>query len=51
MGFLDRIFGNDKPTPRGRPAQANATDEKALERHRYMLETAPPETIEAARYE
>jgi hypothetical protein len=51
MGFLDRIFGNDKPTPRGRPAEASPTDEKALERYRYMLETAPPETIEAAHAE
>jgi hypothetical protein len=51
MGFLDRIFGNDKPTPRARPVQANATDDKALERYRYMLETAPPETIEAAHAE
>ncbi|MBL8744020.1 MAG: hypothetical protein JNK04_23095 [Myxococcales bacterium] len=54
MGLLARIFGTDKSTPPLRPAgpaQANATDEKALERYRYMLETAPPEQIEAAHAE
>jgi hypothetical protein len=54
MGFLDRIFGNEQPAPRSRPrptAPVSTTDDKALERYRYMLETAPPETIEQAHAE
>lgn len=46
MGFLDRLFGTDEPasaTPRRR---APNEDERAVERYRYLLRTAPPETIE-----
>jgi len=51
MGFLDRLLGTDEreaaPVPR---ATATATersqDEIAVERYRYLLRTAPPETIE-----
>lgn len=51
MGLLDRIFGTSSPqhgTPRRPPA---GSDEYALERYRYMLQTAPPETIEQAHAE
>jgi hypothetical protein len=53
MGFLDRLFGNDKPavSPRDRIAPAGSPDEQALQRYRYMLQTAPPETIEQAHQE
>ena len=53
MGFLDRIFGNEKPAvaPRNRIATAGSPDEQALQRYRYMLQTAPPETIEQAHRE
>ncbi|HTV18666.1 MAG TPA: hypothetical protein VMG12_08350 [Polyangiaceae bacterium] len=51
MGLLDRIFGTDtrkagapRPPPPG-------SDVYALERYRYMLQTAPPETIEQAHAE
>jgi hypothetical protein len=50
MSLFDRIFGGKPtaaersgipPAPRGTPA-----DEAALARYRYLLRTAPPETIE-----
>lgn len=57
MGFLDRLFGGTKaPSPepwaaeppgRARPS----ADELAVERYRYLLRTAPPETIEEAHAE
>lgn len=46
MGFLDRLFGTEDDTsaaPRRRPP---TEDERAVERYRYLLRTAPPETIE-----
>lgn len=48
MGFLDRLFGTQddrtaSPAPRRRPP---TEDERAVERYRYLLRTAPPETIE-----
>lgn len=53
MGFLDRLFGTE-PQPAAPPvparvpvgAGARSQDEIALERYRYLLRTAPPETIE-----
>lgn len=62
MGFLDRLFGR-KEEPRTQPAaptprdsgdgrwQPPDVDEQALQRYRYMLKTAPPETIEQAHQE
>lgn len=53
MGFLDRLLGRGEgahqPSPRrGRPV----TDEdRAIERYRYLLQTAPPEQIERAHEE
>lgn len=55
MGILDRLLGRDEPTPN--PAQrasanpAQAEDEQAIARYRYMLKTAPPETVEQAHAE
>ena len=64
MGFLDRLFGRkEKEEARSQPAapthhgpgerehQPPDADEQALERYRYMLRTAPPETIEQAHEE
>jgi hypothetical protein len=62
MGFLDRLFGRNRtPEPQqpateydgGRFGEASAplTDEQAIQRYRYMLRTAPPETIEQAHAE
>ncbi len=57
MGFLDRLFGRkEEPVQHnddGRRAygERSLTDEQALERYRYMLRTAPPETIERAHEE
>jgi hypothetical protein len=61
VGFLGRLFGTEAPLPdrpagrtpaagRGQPA-GSLTDAQALERYRYMLQTAPPETIEQAHQE
>ncbi|RFA08749.1 hypothetical protein B7R54_05535 [Subtercola boreus] len=54
MGFLDRILGREespaetRPTgaPDARQTGARSEDEIAVERYRYLLRTAPPETIE-----
>ena len=53
MGFLDRLFGTDsdeeyrRTTEQVRQASAaRSEDEIAVERYRYLLRTAPPETIE-----
>lgn len=57
MGIFDQLFGGDKtqpPTPVSgqRTGQHEATtDQQAIERYRYMLKTAPPETIEQAHAE
>jgi hypothetical protein len=47
MGFLDRLFGTGNGTSAVPPRAAAADeDERAIERYRYLLRTAPPETIE-----
>ncbi|MBD8535421.1 hypothetical protein [Plantibacter sp. CFBP 13570] len=59
MGFLDRLLGrpdSDGPvqgTGGASPASAPARteDEIAVERYRYLLRTAPPETIEQVHQE
>src|SRR5688500_19125245 len=62
MGFLDRLFGRDEPEQqqpdparqaprRGAVDGEQLTDERALERYRYLLRTAPPEAIEQAHAE
>lgn len=51
MGIFDQLFGSEKRPP-PTPWQNEATsDEQAIERYRYMLKTAPPETIEQAHAE
>jgi hypothetical protein len=60
MGFLDRLLGREgrdaydrgyegEPSERG--ATASTEDERALERYRYLVRTAPPERIEQAHEE
>ncbi len=53
MGFLNRLFGteNGGPERETRGAVLPSTDAQALERYRYMVRTAPPETIEQAHRE
>ena len=55
MDVLRRFFGGDdseRQTTRAMPRrQALSADEQAVERYRYLLRTAPPETIEAAHAE
>lgn len=51
MGLLDRIFGNPSPQPATPGRAPPGSDAYALERYRYMLQTAPPETIEQAHAE
>jgi hypothetical protein len=48
MGFLDRLLGRpEQPDqPRRAAAPQRSDDEIAVERYRYLLRTAPPETIE-----
>lgn len=48
MSFLDRLFGGRTPEPEHSPPPRapRSDDERAVERYRYLLETAPPETIE-----
>lgn len=63
MGFFGRLLGIEAPNPaprrgvRGRSpfgptgADAPLSDAQALERYRYMVKTAPPETLERAHEE
>jgi len=58
MGFLDKLLGREQTPARpmfSEPAynapRPNTTDEQALARYRYMLQTAPPETLEQAHEE
>jgi hypothetical protein len=60
MGFLDRLLGRegrdpydrgDESEPTRRDAAASADDERALERYRFLVRTAPPERIEQAHEE
>ena len=63
MGLLDWLFGRKEEPRQAQPAappyahrdsggQASSdADERALQRYRYMLKTAPPETIEQAHEE
>lgn len=58
MGFLDRLFGrSDERDPQGSrpvpppPARQLSEDELAIERYRYLLRTAPPESIESVHAE
>ena len=62
MSILDRLFGgSDEPERRHEtsrrgpttraPAAELSDDERAVERYRYLLRTAPPETIEEAHAE
>lgn len=48
MGLFDRLFGDDtaRTTAPPAPRAARSSDEIAVERYRYLLRTAPPETIE-----
>ena len=47
MGFLDRLFGSEPDESTGVDRRRPPTeDERAVERYRYLLSTAPPETIE-----
>lgn len=56
MGLLDRLFGRDEPerpapTTAPRTDDVRTEDERAVERYRYLLRTAPPEQIEQAHAE
>ena len=58
MGILDKLLGrDDEPQPVRRPAagasatSAPSADEQAIARYRYMLQTAPPQTLEQAHTE
>ncbi len=62
MGIMDKILGRDEEpeqqrrtmaggTSAGNQAVEKSADEQALARYRYMLQTAPPETIEQAHAE
>jgi hypothetical protein len=50
MGFLDRLLGRDQGTRQQRDP-AVTDDDRAIERYRYLLQTAPPEQIEQAHEE
>src|SRR3954463_13011988 len=57
MGFLDRLLGRreaqwSSPPPRESEGPGpSSEDERALERYRYLVRTAPPERIEQAHEE
>lgn len=59
MGIVDKLFGREEATQQqqtgrqveSQPLAGQTSDEQALARYRYMLQTAPPETIEQAHAE
>jgi hypothetical protein len=55
MGFLDRLLGREEApqyeTRQNPRAPERSPDEIAVERYRYLLRTAPPETIEQVHLE
>jgi hypothetical protein len=53
MGFFSRLFATDQPAQRRetRGGPPPPPDSQAVERYRYMIQTAPPETIEQAHQE
>lgn len=53
MDALKRLFGMNEPEtiPVSRRTRNLSDDERAVERYRYLLRTAPPETIEQAHVE
>jgi len=55
MDMLRRLFGGEeerRPPARAMPRRGDlSADEQAVERYRYLLRTAPPETIEDAHAE
>ncbi|HET9953266.1 MAG TPA: hypothetical protein VFQ61_02115 [Polyangiaceae bacterium] len=60
MGLVDRLLGREEHTDKRSPrdvlaaaeqGRAATPDEMALERYRYMIRTAPPETVEQAHAE
>jgi hypothetical protein len=56
MGFFDRLFGapgdrEARPAEQVPPARRLSEDQLAIERYRYLLRTAPPESIEAVHAE
>jgi hypothetical protein len=55
MGFFSRLLGTEEPRARqpqrGARAEAPSEDAQAIERYRYMVKTAPPETLEQAHAE
>ena len=61
MGLLDRLLGRNRrgepahpgaqPSPSGQVPAGASDDERAVERYRYLLRTAPPDQIEQAHAE
>src|SRR5690242_17892869 len=51
MSIFDRLRGTGVQRPAPTPSGEPLSDEQAIERYRYMLRTAPPETIEQAHAE
>lgn len=59
MCIVDKLFGREEATQQqqtgrqvgSQPLTGQSSDEQALARYRYMLQTAPPETIERAHAE
>lgn len=56
MGIFDKVFGREaeqqpKPAQRTSANPARSADEQAIARYRYMLQTAPPQTMEQAHAE
>ncbi|WP_019875942.1 hypothetical protein [Sporichthya polymorpha] len=50
MGLLKRLLGLEPDVPAQRSGSTSA-DDQAIERYRYLLRTAPPETVEDAHAE
>lgn len=54
MGLLDNLWGRNASAAQQAPSSAqvaSSADEQAIARYRYMLQTAPPQTLEQAHAE
>ncbi|WP_294179639.1 hypothetical protein [uncultured Schumannella sp.] len=54
MGLFERLFGSDEQSAGSGISSRRSTpsaDERAIERYRYLVRTAPPETIEQVHVE
>ena len=51
MGWFDKLLGQKEPEVAANSGDGTPSDARALERYRYLVRTAPPESLEEAHRE